>query len=88
MGIFRNTGPVPAALRPAMQKTGYQLTADNPSFAVTFRLPAAQSESSSILPYWVSALRHAFLFILFIASVVYKTMDILTKSSEALLEPT
>ena len=39
------------------QKRDYQLTADSPSFVVTFRLPTAQSECSSILPYWVSALR-------------------------------
>lgn len=39
----------------SMQKTGYQLTADSPSFVVTFRLPTAQSECFSILPYWVSA---------------------------------
>ena len=37
------------------QKRDYQLTADSPSFVVTFRLPTAQSECSSILSYWVSA---------------------------------
>ena len=42
------------------QKRDYQLTADSPSFVVTFRLPTAQSECSSILPYWVSAFRGSF----------------------------
>ncbi|AOT69397.1 hypothetical protein Gferi_07310 [Geosporobacter ferrireducens] len=39
------------ALPLKIQKTGYQLYADSPSFVVTFRLPTAQSESFSILFY-------------------------------------
>ena len=43
------------------QKTGYQLTADSPSFVITFRLPTAQSEYSSILFYGESAMGTIFL---------------------------
>lgn len=45
------------------QKTGYQLTADSPSFLVISRLLAAQFEWSSVLPYGVSAFSEASFFI-------------------------
>lgn len=56
--------PIERSAALSMQKTDYQLPADSPSFVVIFRLPTAQPEYSSIIPYWVSAFRQDALFVL------------------------
>ena len=44
--------PIERSVVLSTQKTDYRQEADSPSFVVIFRLPTAQPEYSSIIPYW------------------------------------